>query len=137
MQKIILDTNVVVSGLIQKSFPYLILHDLYLDHKIELCVSEELLTEYYEVLKREKFFRFPNFIQMSIRVLKDIQEHATMFYPQEKLHIIKDKDDNMLLELAVASSAQYLITGNTNDFTMAIYEQTKIVSPKDYWELYR
>lgn len=137
MQKIILDTNVVVSALIQKSFPYLILHDLYIDRKIQLCISGDLLAEYHDVLRREKFARFPDFIQTANWVLTDIQEHGRMFYPQEKLHVIRDADDNMLVELAVASSADYLITGNTNDFTISSYEETKIVSPKDYWELYR
>lgn len=137
MQKVILDTNIVVSALIQKSFPYLILHDLYIDRKIQLCISQDLLAEYFDVLKREKFARFPDFIQRANWVLNDIQKNGSMFHPQEKLDVIKDADDNMLLELAVASSADYLVTGNTNDFTMAVYKKTKIVSPKEYWELYR
>jgi putative PIN family toxin of toxin-antitoxin system len=137
MQKVILDTNIIVSALIQKNFPYFILHELYIDRKIQLCISDDLLAEYFEVLKRDKFNRFPNFMQTADWVLKDIQQHATMHYPQQKLEVIKDKDDNMLLELAVDCNADYLVTGNTNDFTMSVYEKTKIVSPKDYWELYR
>ena len=137
MQKVILDTNVVVSALIQKSFPYLILYELYIDRKIELCVSQDLLKEYHDVLNREKFSRFPDFIQMAAWVLNDIKDHATTFHPQTKLNIITDDADNRLLELASASSADYLITGNTRDFTMDVFESTKIVSPKEYWELYR
>jgi putative PIN family toxin of toxin-antitoxin system len=63
MQKVILDTNFIVSSLIQKSFPYLILHDLYIDRKIKLCISEDLVKEYQDVLKREKFARFRDFIR--------------------------------------------------------------------------
>jgi putative PIN family toxin of toxin-antitoxin system len=137
MQKIILDTNVVVSALIQKSFPYLILHDMYIDRKIQLCVSEDLLLEYSNVLKREKFSRFPDFITMANWVLRDIHEHAVMFQPKERLTVIADEDDNRLLELAIASSADYLVTGNHNDFTMTVFGKTKIVSPKEYWEIYR
>jgi putative PIN family toxin of toxin-antitoxin system len=137
MQKVILDTNIVVSALIQKSFPYLILNELYVDRKIQLCISDELVAEYTEVLKREKFARFTDFIQKASWILKDIREHGLLFHPQEKLNLIKDPDDNMLLELAVASSADFLITGNTNDFTISAYESTKIVSAREYWELYR
>ncbi len=137
MQKIILDTNVVVSALIQKSFPYLILHDMYIDRKIQLCVSEDLLLEYVNVLKREKFSRFPDFIAMANWVIRDIQYHALMFETKERLAVIADADDNRLLELAAASSADYLVTGNHNDFTMAVFGKTKIVSPKEYWEIYR
>jgi putative PIN family toxin of toxin-antitoxin system len=137
MQKVILDTNVVVSALIQKSFPYLILYESYIDRKIELCVSPDLLKEYHHVLKREKFSRFPDFAQMATWVLNDMESNATIFHPQNKTTIIADDADNRLLELAQISRADYIITGNTNDFTMAFFENTKIVSPKDYWELYR
>jgi len=51
--------------------------------------------------------------------------------------LLGDKDDNMLLELAHESRANFLITGNTNDFTISKYKETLIVSPKDYWENYR
>lgn len=137
MQKVILDTNVIVSALIQKSFPYLIVYELYIDRKIELCISEDLLAEYYNVLKREKFSRFPDFLKMAVWVLNDIENNATLFHTQTKLNIIADEADNRILELALTSSAEYLITGNTNDFTMAVFGATKIVSPKQYWELYR
>lgn len=113
------------------------MNELYVDRKIQLCISDELVAEYTEVLKREKFARVTDFIQKASWILKDIREHSLLFHPQEKLNIIKDPDDNMLLELAVASSADFLITGNTNDFTISAYESTKIVNAREYWELYR
>lgn len=61
MQRIVIDTNVIISSLIQKSYPYAILNELFIDDKIEMCVSEELLAEYYDVLKREKFAKFHDF----------------------------------------------------------------------------
>lgn len=137
MQKVILDTNIVVSALIQRSYPYLILNDLYFDRRIELCISEELMAEYYDVLNREKFSRYPDFVATASLVLKDIHEHARLFHPRHVLQIINDPDDNMLLELASESRADYLVTGNTNDFTISSYERTRIISPKEYWELWK
>ena len=55
MQKIVIDTNVIVSALIQRSFPYHIINELFIENKVQLCVSDELLAEYFEVLKRPKF----------------------------------------------------------------------------------
>jgi predicted nucleic acid-binding protein len=52
MQKIIVDTNVVVSSLIQRSYPYRIIYELFIDDQFHLCVSEELMLEYYEKLLR-------------------------------------------------------------------------------------
>ena len=55
MQKVVIDTNVIVSSLIQKSFPYKIINELFIEDKIILCVSEFLMMEYYDVLRRPKF----------------------------------------------------------------------------------
>ena len=40
----------------------------------------------------------------------------------------------MILELAEECSANFIITGNSNDFIFSEYKQTKILSPKAYWE---
>ena len=133
MQKVILDTNVIVSALIQKSFPYMILNELYLNGKFELCISDELMAEYIEVLNRDKFSRFHDFLAKANAVLAFIDNNATRYTPKHKTRIIKDAEDNMLLELAYECKADFLITGNTNDFTIGKYKKTLIVTPRDYW----
>jgi hypothetical protein len=134
MQKIVIDTNVIVSSLIQRSYPYKIIYELFVDDKFLLCVSEELMAEYYEVLSRQKFARFPDFFGKAENLLADIESKAQKFVPSTKLDLVSDKDDNMILELADECTADFIITGNTNDFTFSGYKQTKIVSPKEYWE---
>jgi putative PIN family toxin of toxin-antitoxin system len=136
MQKLIIDTNVMVSSLIQKSFPYKIVSELFIEDKIKLCISESLMAEYYEVLRRPKFAAYYDFAARAETLLADIETKATMFFPQIKIDLLSDKDDNMILELAHDSKADFIITGNTTDFTIANYEQTKIVTPKEYWLLY-
>jgi putative PIN family toxin of toxin-antitoxin system len=116
MQKIILDTNVLVSGLIQKSYPYLIIYEVFSSDKIELCISDMLMFEYYEVLNRKKFSRYPDFLIKAEALLVDIERKATLFKPTTILNIIDDSADNRLLELAEECEADFLITGNTNDF---------------------
>jgi len=61
MQKLILDTNVVVSALISNSIPTKILYELVLTEKVKTCLSEEVFAEYVEVLNRDKFAKFTNF----------------------------------------------------------------------------
>jgi len=60
MQKLILDTSVIVSALISSSIPSKILYELVLTRKVEICLSEEVLAEYVEVLNRDKFSKFAN-----------------------------------------------------------------------------
>lgn len=137
MQKIIIDTNVIVSALIQKNYPFLIIDELFFENKFELCISEELIEEYFDVLGRPKFAKFPDFINKAETVLTEIGIKGKNYYPKIKLDIISDKDDNMLLELADECNADFLITGNTTDFTISEYKKTKIVTPKEYWENFK
>lgn len=137
MQKIVIDTNVIISALIQTNYPFLIINELFLEGKIHVCVSEELIHEYFEVLSRPKFIRFPDFVSKAESILTEIGLKAELYEPNVKLDIISDKDDNMILELAEECNADFIITGNTNDFTMPEYKNTKIVTPKEYWEKYR
>ena len=137
MQKIVIDTNVFVSGLIQRSFPFLIVNDLFIEGKFELCISDELLQEYLLVLKRKKFNKYIDFTNKAETLITDIETKSIKFLPTNKLTIISDKDDNKLLELAETCNADFLITGNTNDFTITKYKKTRIVTPREYWENYK
>jgi uncharacterized protein len=137
MQKIVIDTNIIVSSLIQRGYSNLIINDLFIEDKFQLCVSNELLTEYYEVLARPKFSKFQDFFIRAEALLVEIETKATTYVPSIKLDIIEDKDDNMILELADECLADFVITGNTTDFTFPAYKQTKIVTPKEYWDKYR
>lgn len=136
MQKIILDTNVIVSSLLQKNYSYLIL-----DHCIEgnaiICISNPILSEYIEVLGRPKFAKFADFKINSDFLIARLSEIAESYEPTRKLKIIKDEPDNRLLELAEISKADFILTGNSNDFTMDYYGSTRILTPKDYWENYK
>ncbi|PWK26761.1 putative PIN family toxin of toxin-antitoxin system [Arcicella aurantiaca] len=137
MQKIVIDTNVIVSALIQRSYPNLIIDTLFIEGVFQLCVSDELMAEYYEVLARPKFTRFHDFFLRAESLMAEIESRAVKYFPTITLELISDDDDNMILELADECEADFIITGNTNDFTFPIYKRTKIVSPREYWENYR
>lgn len=134
MQKVVIDTNVIVSSLIQRNYPYLIVFDLFIEERIEICVSEDLMKEYYEVLKRPKFSKFQDFFARAESLLVDIVTKASLFVPTNKIDLISDRNDNIILEVADVYEADFIITGNSNDFTFPTFKKTKIVSPKDYWE---
>jgi uncharacterized protein len=118
-------------------YPNLILNELFIERKFQLCLSDELMTEYYEVLSRPKFSKYQDFLIRAEMLLAEIEIRAVKFIPSVKLQLIADIDDNMILELADECSADFIITGNTNDFTFPTYKQTKIVTPKEFWENYK
>ena len=68
-------------------------------------------------------------------LLTFFKENALFFEPNITLSIIKDEADNRLLELADVSNANYIVTGNTKDFSFSQYKSTKIISPRAFYEL--
>ncbi len=93
MQKIIIDTNVIVSALIGSGYPAQIIFDIVLGKKVIVCSSLEVFAEYIEVLHRERFARYPQFLTKAEIVLNKIDELALKFIPLIKLHVIDDKSD--------------------------------------------
>ncbi|WP_372948540.1 putative toxin-antitoxin system toxin component, PIN family [Mariniphaga sp.] len=136
MQKLILDTNIIVSALVSNSIPTKILYDLVLTQKVKTCLTEEIFTEYIEVLNREKFTKYTNFKTKADIVLNKLHEISTYYETNRKIDIISDASDNKFLELAAVSSADYLITGNTLDFQLTEFEYTRILTPREYWNLF-
>ncbi len=61
MQKLILDTNILVSALISDSIPTRILYESVLTQRVKTCLSDEIFSEYIEVFNREKFMKYPTF----------------------------------------------------------------------------
>ena len=136
MQKIVLDTNVVVASLISNGIPFKIINELAFENKVTVCISGPIFDEYVEVLSRPKFSVFKDFKSRAETFITKIQEVAVKFSPDITLNVISDEADNRFLELSVHAKANYLITGNTNDFTEDKYENVDIVTPREFWVKY-
>ena len=135
MLKVILDTNVLISSLIQRNYPYLIVNHCIIENSVNTCVSDKLIEEYFTVINRPKFSKYSDFLNRAEFVLTQIIDQSLKFTPSSRVDILKDKNENFLLELASESQADYLITGNTSDFSIDEFLNTKIINPKDFWEL--
>ncbi len=107
-----------------------------LPKKVEICISQLVFEEYFEVLNRPKFSKYLNFETNANIVLHKILQNATLYKPNFSINVIADAADNRLLELAATCSADFLITVNTNDFTFPEFEYTQIVTPNQYWNIY-
>ncbi|MBW8050367.1 MAG: putative toxin-antitoxin system toxin component, PIN family [Cytophagales bacterium] len=134
MHNVVLDTNVVISSIINVGYSNKVLYQLIAPRKITLHISTPILDEYIKVLSRPKFTKFKNFKTNSDFILSNIYKVGRKFTPDIELDVIKDKSDNKFIELAVFSKANFIITGNTKHFTIKEYKDIKIISPKEYWE---
>ena len=133
--RVVLDTNILVSALIGNSYPKQIIFDCILEQKIIVCISPQIMKEYKEVLNRPKFDKFKDFKKKSLILLDYFERIAEYHEPTIKLDFISDEADNRFLELAFTANAQYIVTGNFTDFNFSEYESIKIVSPKYFYEL--
>ena len=69
-------------------------------------------------------------------MIESVKEIGNFYFPTRSFSLIKDISDNKFLDLAYESKADYIITGNRNDFSISHFGQTKIVTPKEFCELY-
>jgi putative PIN family toxin of toxin-antitoxin system len=131
----VIDTNVLISSLIgQHGYSKRIFEELIFTNRIILCVSEVVFQEYKEVLNRDRFKKYNGFITSANELLKQIEQRCLWFEPKVAIDILDDKDDNMFIELAVEANAAYIVTGNSNDFTLKSYMGIEICSPKEFYD---
>lgn len=132
--RIVLDTNVLVSGLLA---PFgkcgEIVRMLTLD-KIELCVDARILLEYDDVLHRPKFDIDPHSVDVVMEYIQNTSDfHATS--PLDRP--LPDEDDNPFLEVALSSAAECLVTGNLKHFPMRCRAGVRVLSPKQFLDEFR
>jgi putative PIN family toxin of toxin-antitoxin system len=132
---IVVDTNVFISAIIgQSGFPRKIFDELILTNEIQMCLSDAVLDEYFEVANRGKFKKYPDFNRKANEFIEFIKLKANWFIPKETLDILPDKDDNKFIELAVEAQANYIVTGNTKDFIFTEFRDIKIYTPKEFYD---
>jgi putative PIN family toxin of toxin-antitoxin system len=130
--RIVIDTNVLVSALIQpKGIPASLMDGVAL-RGATLYISEEILAEYCEVLRRPKFVRIDP--AHAIRLFEILAAEAIMIAPNRLATAAPHEPDNRFLECAEAADAAYLVTGNTRHFPER-YGNTKIVTPRQFWDV--
>jgi len=124
--KIVLDSNVLVAGLLSPFGPCGDIVRMVSAGKLTLCVDARVLSEYHEVLGRRKF----NFDQDKVAAILDYIEHHSLLVASVPLSVsLPDPDDEPFLEIAISSGASYLVTGNDAHFPSELCQGVKVVSP--------
>lgn len=112
----VIDTNVLVSALFSihgESNPAIIIRKI-IDGTITPLYNEEILSEYIEVLGRDKFPFRQTDIEWMINLFK---EHGISLSSTSKTdENFIDKDDIVFYEVALSKEESYLVTGNIKHF---------------------
>jgi len=106
--RVILDSNVLLVSL-PKLSKYRLIFDEFLNNNLTLIISNEVVTEYYEVISR-----FANDV-----VASNVSELLLVRMNVEKFDIYynwslitEDFDDNKFVDLAISSNADFIVTND-------------------------
>ena len=132
--KIVLDTNVLVSALIQpEGIPARIL-DRILRNQVKLLIDHRIFTEYEDVLSRPEF-AFP--ADQLNQLFDFILQAGERVYTVRIRLKLADPADEKFLEVAKDGAADFLVTGNLRHFPARLREDVQVISPREWWNLWK
>jgi putative PIN family toxin of toxin-antitoxin system len=126
--RLVLDTNVVVSGLLFKGAPRRLLQAV-ADAHVGLFSSAPLLEELADVLSRSKFKKKLSSLGFSPGQLFDsFARRAEIVHPVPVPRLAPDPDDDVVIGTAIAAKAELIVTGDKPLLSVGIFDGGRIVS---------
>jgi putative PIN family toxin of toxin-antitoxin system len=100
--------NIVLVSIAKKS-PYRVIFDSLLSNKFDLIISNDILSEYMEIIAQKTNVMVATNISEILLALGNVQKQD-VFY---KWNLIEaDKDDNKFVDCAIAGNADYLVSND-------------------------
>lgn len=132
MFQVVIDTNVLVAALRSKRGASHRLLSLIGDGRWQMNLSVPLFLEYEDVIKRQG-----SELSLNAQEIDDILDYICaeanlreIFYLWRP--VLRDPKDDFILELAVESQSDYIITYNVSDFAGAEKFDVKIITPQNF-----
>jgi uncharacterized protein len=134
MMDLVIDTNVLVAGLLSPFGACGEIVRMISAGEPSLSFDARILLEYHEVLRRPRFM----FEEEKVASLLDyIMYRGKAVAPSPLNKSLPDPDDEPFLEVALASLAVCLVTGNQKHFPADRCQGTKVFSPKEFLIFYK
>lgn len=129
MQKVVLDTNVLLVSISRKSPLHWIFQKL-LDEAYEICVTTEILLEYEEIITQKMGKRAS---EAAMGILENLNNvvYITTYYEFE---LLADPDDNKFVDCAIASGANFIVSEDTdfNALENIDFPKVNIINVKEF-----
>ena len=127
--RIVVDTNVLVAALLSPHGPPAAILRLILSDQLIVCFDARILDAYRTVLARPRF----TFDEQRIREVLAYLEATGEQIDAPPLRLkLPDPDDAMFIEVALAGSADYLISGNLKHFPARQCAGISLASPREF-----
>jgi len=129
----VLDTNVLVSGLLSPFAPPGRLVDVLLGRRLRLALDDRVEVEYRDVLARPRL-GIERVRREAFLAILQFQEHVIALpWPHRSA---PDQDDTVFLEVALQTPARTLVTGNLKHFPPGSRGPVTVLSPRAAWECF-
>lgn len=132
--KVVVDTNVLVAGLLSPFGPPGEIVRMIAGGNLCLFLDARILTEYADVLKRQKFRFDTELIQT---FLDQVKGDGQTVAARPLTGRLPDPTDEPFLEVALAGAARCLITGNTRHFHTSRRQDMRVLNPREFLDMYR
>lgn len=129
MLRVVLDTNVLVSGLIMLGKPRELL-SIVARREANLVLSKEILNEFMKVVKRRKFTEYVAEEQIE-RFVENIERIAEFIEPESHLKVVDDPKDDIVINTAIDGKADLIISGDHHLLSLKEFRGIKIVSVEE------
>jgi putative PIN family toxin of toxin-antitoxin system len=129
--RIVVDLNVLVSGIISKNGLPGQLLALWRERRYQLIASTTMIERLEEVLARPQLQSFVKEHEAAA-LIKDLKDAAILVNPQVPLDLTTDPEDNIVLATAVACRADMLVSGDQQHLLrLGKVQGIPIVRPRD------
>jgi uncharacterized protein len=132
--RVVLDTNVLVSGLLNPHGPPGAIVRMVADGELSVSYDARVLNEYREVLLRPLF---PFRVEEVDALLEQISAAGEAVASLPLGRRLPDPDDEVFLEVAIAARADCLITGNLQHYPEDRRSGVRLVTPREFIDEYR
>lgn len=132
--KTVLDTNVVVAGLLNPYGKPGTILQMIVSQAITICYDARIITEYRDVLLRPKFHI--NEAEADA-ILEQIEATGHLVATSPLPRNLPDPDDEPFLEAALAGGAEYLVTGNVKHYPLDQRQGIIVGTPAEFLDHYR
>ncbi|MEK7155077.1 MAG: putative toxin-antitoxin system toxin component, PIN family [Patescibacteria group bacterium] len=130
--RIVLDTNVIISGIVFGGKPREVL-ELVKSKEIEGVISPVLFAELGEVLAKK--FKYSK--RRVLQVEKKLKQIFKIVHPIKSINAVRDSDDNRVIEAAVEGNCGYIVTGDEDLLTLGKYKGVRILTTAEFLEVWR
>jgi len=135
MRKVVLDTNVLVSGVIASGYSAAILN-AFRRADIQLVTSAHLLAEFSEVISRRHIaHKYPKAAENAEALLDYLRAFATLApgIPEPEA-ISPDRDDDFVLACALDEEVNVIVSGDPHLLDLKTYNNIPILTPREFVE---